>query len=126
MNHKLLLLLVAMAAVITSWTGAEAGQRHKGTPDLFYNYYTPASGYAGPTAQLYLSPRPTPPMVGHTYVTYQPLMPHEFLRPHHRKYHRSHPDGGRTTTSVTWTRDWDLLGKLKRGPRPINQPRWCK
>ena len=123
MTRKLMLLLAAMAAV---WTGVEAGQCYGAAPDQFYNYYVPAVGYGGTAAQLYLSPRPTPPMVGHTYVTYQPLMPHEFLRPHHRTYFRSHPCGGRTTTSVTWTRDWDLFGKLKQGPRPVNQPRWCK
>jgi len=63
--------------------------------DLFYNYY--AGGTCDVPAQLYLSPRPTPPLVGHTYYTYQPLMPHEFLYKHHRSYH-GYSDGGRTLT----------------------------
>src|SRR5215469_6071355 len=56
--------------------------------DLFYNYYVGPSVYGGQPAQLYVSPRPTPPFVGHTYVTYQPLLPHEFLYKHGRIYHR--------------------------------------
>lgn len=55
--------------------------------DLFNNYYVP-SLEGGPPAQLYISPRPTPPLVGHTYITYQPLMPHEFLYRHRRVYYR--------------------------------------
>ena len=54
--------------------------------DLFYNYYVGPSVYGGQPAQLYVSPRPTPPFVGHTYITYQPLMPHEFLYKHCRCY----------------------------------------
>jgi hypothetical protein len=70
--------------------------------DLFYNYY--ANSYVGVPARLYVSPRPTPPFVGHTYYTYQPLLPHEFLyRPHSRVYTRLGPGGlpvNRTT--VHW------------------------
>jgi hypothetical protein len=75
-------------------------------PDLFYNYYVaPVScnGYGGVGAQLYVSPRPTPPLVGHTYITYQPLMPHEFLYKHHRTYTRDNgPYAGVTKTHVWW------------------------
>jgi hypothetical protein len=71
-------------------------------PDLFYNYYVhgPCGGYP---AQMYVSPRPVPPHVGHTYLTYQPLMPHEFLYKHNRTYHQYY-DGGRglTRTKVVW------------------------
>jgi hypothetical protein len=51
---------------------------------------------------MYLSPRPVPPLVGHTYITYQPLMPHEFLYRHHRNYYTYHPYGGHTHTRVCW------------------------
>jgi hypothetical protein len=54
--------------------------------DLFYNYYV--NGGAGQPAQLYVSPRPVPPFVGHTYTTYQPLLPQEFLYKHRRTYRR--------------------------------------
>jgi hypothetical protein len=66
--------------------------RYYGTPDLFYNYYAwPSCTDVG--AELYVSPRPVPPLVGHTYITYQPLMPHEMLYTHHRTYHRYYNGG---------------------------------
>ena len=71
-------------------------------PDLFYNFYAhgPCGGYP---AQMYVSPKPVPPHVGHTYITYQPLMPHEFMYKHHRTYHQYY-DGGRglTRAKVIW------------------------
>jgi hypothetical protein len=65
-------------------------------PDLFYNFYQhgPCGGYP---AAMYVSPKPVPPNVGHTYITYQPLMPHEFMYKHHRTYHQYY-DGGRGLT----------------------------
>src|SRR5262245_16091505 len=75
-------------------------------PDLFYNYYVPGNpcgGVGGVPAQLYISPRPTPAFVGHTYITYQPLMPHEFLYHHCRWYFKPNGEGsGLTTTKVCW------------------------
>ncbi len=78
-------------------------------PDLFYNYYVPPVGcttcgsQGAVGAELYVSPRPTPPLVGHTYITYQPLMPHEFLYYHHRSYYRDNgPYAGVTRTYVWW------------------------
>ena len=71
-----------------------------GSPDLFYNFYA-APSCNGVGAYLYVSPLPIPAHVGHTYITYQPLMPHEFLYPHHRTYHRYYDEGrGLTRTSV--------------------------
>ena len=45
-------------------------------------------GYPGVGAQLYVAPRPVPPRVGHTWYTYPPFMPHEFLYKHRRHYVR--------------------------------------
>jgi hypothetical protein len=52
---------------------------------------------------MYVAPRPVPANVGHTYITYQPLMPHEFMYKHHRTYHQYY-DGGRglTRAKVIW------------------------
>lgn len=66
--------------------------RNYAQQDLFYNYYV-GNNCGGMGAQLYLSPRPVPPFVGHTYITYQPLMPHEFLYAHDRTYHRYYNGG---------------------------------
>jgi hypothetical protein len=83
--------------------------RYYGHPDLFYNYYAWPS-CTGWGAQLYVSPLPVPPHVGHTYITYQPLMPHEFMYHHHRTYHRYYNGGqGLTRTSVRYSAS--LFGK---------------
>lgn len=76
--------------------------RFYGQPDLFYNYYAWPS-CTGLGAELYVSPRPVPQHVGHTYITYQPLYPHEFMYPHHRTYHKYYNGGqGLNRTSVHW------------------------
>lgn len=70
---------------------------------LYYNNYYVAPGPGGQVgAQLYPSPRPTPPIVGGTYITYQALQPHEFLYQHSRTYIRPYPDGTATGTTVRW------------------------
>ena len=76
------------------------------TPDVFYNFYVPpvpAGGYPGMGAQLYVSPRPVPPRVGHTWHTYPPFMPHEFLYKHRRRYIRpAGVTGMRTDVKAYW------------------------
>jgi hypothetical protein len=73
-----------------------------GRPELFYNFYVPPT-CGGVGAELYLAPLPVPANVGHTYYTYQPFLPHEFLYKHHRTYHRYYNEGrGLTRTSVHW------------------------
>jgi hypothetical protein len=80
----------------------DCNYRWYGQPDLFYNYYAWPS-CTGVGAELYISPRPVPPHVGHTFITYQPLMPHEFLYTHHRTYHRYYNGGqGLNRTHVKW------------------------
>ena len=76
--------------------------RHSTPGDLFYNFYSPPVGYGSVGAQLYPCPRPTPPMVGHTYVTYQPLMPHEFLYKHHRVYKTVHSGRRTPAPACAW------------------------
>jgi hypothetical protein len=74
--------------------------------DRSYSEYVPPVGPGGVGATLYPCPRPTPPLVGHTYITYQPLAPHEFLYPHARHYRTWHEDGRPTRTSVHWGHSW--------------------
>jgi hypothetical protein len=95
--------LIACGVLLGIAASAEAASvRHSTAGDLFYNFYVPPAGCPGVGAKLYLCPRPTPPLVGHTYVTYQPLMPHEFLYQHHRVYKTQHEDAPKTRTSVRW------------------------
>ncbi len=87
-------------------SNGECQYRFYGQPDLFYNYYAWPS-CTGLGAELYVSPRPVPPHVGHTYITYQPLMPHEFMYQHHRTYHRYYNGGqGLNRTHVSYHHSW--------------------
>lgn len=77
--------------------------RFYGQPDLFYNYYVPGN-CGGVGAEMYLSPRPVPPLVGHTAITYQPFYPHEYMYEHGRTYHRYYNGGqGLTRTHVHYS-----------------------
>lgn len=70
-------------------------------PDVFFNLYQPNN--FGEAAAAYPAPLPTPNWVGHTYYTYQPLMPHEFLYHHHRTYRQYYNNGmGMNRTTVHW------------------------
>jgi hypothetical protein len=70
-------------------------------PDVFFNFYQPGNG--GSPAAAFPAPYPTPPRVGHTYYTYQPFMPNEWMYHHHRTYHQSYNNGmGLNRTSVRW------------------------
>jgi hypothetical protein len=103
------LTVVGAAITLTVWgvalgtTPASAEVvRHSKPDDLFYNQYVSPVGPGSVGAELYPCPRPTPPMVGHTYITYPPLAPSEFLYKHHRRYTTFHEDAPRTRTTVHW------------------------
>ena len=93
-----------------------------GHPDLFYNFYVP-NNCGGVPAQMYLAPYPVPQLVGHTYYTYQPLMPHEFMYPHHRTYRSYYDDGrGIDRTKVKWYCN-PVTMALKDGRQALTIPR---
>ena len=80
----------AADAGITSGGGTQ--RRAFGQPDLFYNYFT--QGYNNQAnAQMYLSPMPIPPNVGHTFYTYQPFYPHHMMYAHKDRYHKYYDNG---------------------------------
>lgn len=69
--------------------------------DLFYNYYE-GPDPSGTTAALYVSPRPVPVHVGHTYTSYQPFMPHEYMYRHTRSHYAYNPGAGWTRAKVRY------------------------
>ena len=94
--------LVALAVWSCTTPASAQSARSNAPGDLFYNYYVPPQGPGGVGAALYPCPRPTPDLVGHTYITYQALAPENFLYEHHRTYCRNNGDGSCTRTSVCW------------------------
>jgi hypothetical protein len=97
-----MMIFLAVIIVLNIAGTANAAGRVSAPGDLFYNYYVSPMGYQSVGAELYPCPRPTPAYVGYTYITYQPLMPHEFLYHHRRTYTTYHPDAPKTRTTVTW------------------------
>lgn len=109
MVRRILSLGMVVAAALWASHGelgcpgqTRANEFQRNAPNLFYNYYVQPAGPSSVGAELYPSPRPVPPLVGHTYVTYEPLMPHEFLYRHSRTYWRYNPDAGWTRARVSW------------------------
>ncbi|TWU01931.1 hypothetical protein [Neorhodopirellula pilleata] len=83
--------------------GGGVQNRQYGQPDLFYNFYTQGPANSA-NAQMYVAPVPVPPNVGHTYLTYQPFYPHEFLYPHTDKFHNYYDNGrGMNRTKVQYS-----------------------
>ena len=101
MFRKSIGLMLAVLAFGAAWQ-LLSGHAVAAQSDLFANYYVGPSVYGGVPAQMYVSPLPVPPHVGQTYITYQPLMPHEFLYRHHRTYYRYYPGGFHNVTKVHW------------------------
>lgn len=69
--------------------------------DLFANYYEGPMP-SGTATQMYVSPLPVPANVGQTYVTYQPLMPHEMMYHHYRSHYAYTPGAGWSRTKVRY------------------------
>jgi hypothetical protein len=92
-------------AQLTQLRAGWDGKRHisyQQQKDLFYNYYAQPGPYNGAAAQMYVSPRPVPARVGHTWVTYQPFMPHEYTYKHSRAYYTYNPGAGWRRTNVRY------------------------
>ena len=69
--------------------------------DLFYNFHEGPEP-SGTTADMYISPMPVPANVGHTYTTYQPLMPHEYLYRHTRSHYTYNQGAGWTRSKIRY------------------------
>jgi hypothetical protein len=102
LRSNLCLIIIFFALLLIFGRINFAAGRESAPGDLFYNFYVPPVGDQSVGAELYPCPRPVPPRVGWTYITYQPLMPHEFLYHHHRTYTYYHSEAGRTVTTVSW------------------------
>ncbi len=69
--------------------------------DLFANYQV-GPHPCGTAAQMYISPQPVPAHVGHTYTSYQPLMPHEYMYKHTRSHYAHVPGSGWNRSKVRY------------------------
>ncbi|MGY8767573.1 MAG: hypothetical protein ACKVH8_03935 [Pirellulales bacterium] len=104
---KSLLGCAVVAVGLLAVNQAEAQQ--PGYPAMMQNYYV-QDYQQGINPEMYIAPVATPPHVGHTYITYPPLSPHEFLYRHQRTYYNYY-DGGRglNRTKIKWYGRGNLL-----------------
>jgi hypothetical protein len=129
MAHRVSLVVVAvvLAAGCLVLAGDARAQNYgpPGWTSPEPNYYAMPAGPDGLTAAMYPSPRPTPPLIGQTYITYEPLSPHEFLYPHHRHYKTYNGNHQATRTSVHWGyrgKLWPLQPSLTNSVPALNTP----
>jgi hypothetical protein len=126
MAHRLSQMAIA-AVLAAAWFVMAGDARAQGygqpgwaSPEP--NYYAMPTGAVGLTAALYPCPRPTPPLVGQTYITYEPLDPHEFLHVHHHHYKTKNECGQVTRTSVTWNHRGQLPPLLTNAAPGLHTP----
>lgn len=110
-NTTRLFAIATLTVIAWNWAADDAradygweGRRtisYQDPKDLFYNYYVGPQP-SGTAAQLYVSPLPVPEHVGHTYNTYQPFYPHEYMYGHCRAYYTHHTGAGWTRTKVRY------------------------
>ena len=123
LSHPAIAVLLAAAAWFIMAGDARAqGYGVPGWASPEPNYYAMPTGAEGLTAALYPSPRPTPPLVGQTYITYQPLAPQEFLWLHHQHYKTYNGDHQVTRTSVTWGHHLSLHPSLLTSAPMLHTP----
>ncbi|MCH2113591.1 MAG: hypothetical protein MK171_01580 [Pirellulales bacterium] len=102
---------LAVCLIVGFWHSASEAQgvdgrwkrviSYQNKKDLFANYQV-GPNTSGAAARMYVSPQPVPPHVGHTYTTYQPLMPHEYLYKHMRSHYAYAPGCGWTRSKVRY------------------------
>ncbi|MGA2258258.1 MAG: hypothetical protein ABSG53_26630 [Thermoguttaceae bacterium] len=107
MAHRVSQAAIAALTVAAAWFAMAGdvcaqGYGAPGWASPEPNYYAMPTGPDGLTAAMYPSPRPTPPLVGQTYITYEPLAPQEFLNIHRRCYTTYNGNHQATRTTVTW------------------------
>ena len=107
MFNKFFTAVAVMACVALVSTSAQAQIGQGDYPNHLFAQYT-TQGQGGLTAGKYNAPHPVPSHVGHSYRTYEPLMPHEMLYEHERNYFNYYNDnsfkGGGPSLNVTSVR----------------------
>ncbi len=123
MAHKVPHVAIAVLLTAATWLAMAGDARAQGygapgwaSPEP--NFYAMPTGSEGLTAALYPSPRPTPPLVGQTYITYQPLAPQEFMYLHARYYKTYNDTHQVTRTTVIYGHHLSLHPSLMT-PEPM-------
>ena len=116
-----LLVAAAVVAVLSFAVSPVSAQFGNGNSanNLFSQYHT-QPGASMVQAGMYPAPHHVPANVGHSYYTYQPLMPHEMMYQHSRNYYNYYNTGGYygcgndslNKTQVRWQSGANHMGHL--------------
>lgn len=119
-NIVVAIATVAAMSFAAAPVSAQFGQGNSAN-NVFSQYYT-QPGASTVQAGMYPAPHHVPANVGHTYYTYQPLMPHEMMYQHSRNYYNYYNTGGYyggynalNKTQVRWQ-----SGANHMGPMPFS------
>jgi hypothetical protein len=121
--------IVAVWSVSAASVSAQFGDGNSPN-NLFSQYYT-QPGASMVQAGLYNAPHWVPSHVGHSYYTYQPLMPHEMLYQHSRNYYNYYNTGGYygspdalNKTTVRWQSGSNHMGPLPFTGNFLQMAKW--
>jgi hypothetical protein len=122
-------MMMAVWSVSAASVSAQFGEGNSPN-NLFPQYYT-QPGASLTTAAMYPAPHWVPSHVGHTYYTYQPLMPHEMLYQHSRNYYNYYNTGGYygspnalNRTQVRWQSGTNHMGPLPMSGNVLQAAKW--
>ncbi len=117
-NFIVAIATVAAMNLAAAPVSAQFGEGNSAN-NVFSQYYT-QPGASTVEAGMYPAPHYVPSHVGHTYYTYQPLMPHEMMYQHSRNYYNYYNTGGYyggynalNKTQVRWQSGANHMGPLK-------------
>jgi hypothetical protein len=105
MKYRVSQAALAAIVAVVGLAAATANAQYYGSPGWTSpepNNYAMPAGQDGLTAAMYPCPRPTPPLIGQTVITYDPLAPQQMMYLHWNGYVTSNGCGGWTTTSVIY------------------------
>lgn len=109
MIQKFFVAICCTVAISLAADCVQAQTSQGNLPDALFSQYTTQGTASAATAAMYPAPHPVPYNVGATNYTYQPLMPHEMMHVHSRKYYNYYNDssfygggGSLNVTSVKW------------------------
>ncbi len=121
--------MIAVWSVSAATVSAQFGEGNSPN-NLFSQYYT-QPGASQVTAGAYNAPHWVPSHVGHTYYTYQPLMPHEMMYQHSRNYYNYYNTGGYygspnalNKTTVRWQSGSNHMGPLPFSGNVLQAAKW--
>lgn len=131
MVRNLLLALGCVAGMTMAAAPAAAQFGTGNSPNnLFSQYYTQPGGSLT-QAGMYPAPHHVPSNVGHSYYTYQPLMPHEMMYQHTRNYYNYYNTGGYyggqdalNRTTVRWQSGTNHMGPMPFSGAAASALKW--